>query len=112
MKTEQMVQQENIDELIRLQKENPDARIMCFVSEECNNGDFSYMSANFGKPRLENMALINNYWLDDEEEIKENIACDIDEEFDSISRKEFEEMVEKKFEEIIEEIIVIYIESY
>ena len=64
------VQQKNIDELVKLQKENPNAKVMCFVSSECINDDYGYTSANFGKPRLEKMALWGDVWTNDEDDIK------------------------------------------
>ena len=114
MKTEYQVQQEYTDELIKLQLENPNARVMCFVSDECTNGDYSYQSSEMGKPRLEKMTLINEHWYtnDDEDEIMEHLWEEFDcEDHDDLSDQEKEDTVEDRFENYkYEEIVVIYIE--
>ena len=112
MKTEQQVLQENINELVRLQAENPDARVICFVNEECNNGEYGYMSSNFGMPRLEKMAVIDNVYTDDEDDVYQSILDDIDnEDHDDLQYREIEEIADDRYEKIEwESIIVIYID--
>ncbi len=113
MKTEQQVQLENVAELAKLQSENPDARIICFVSEDANNGEHSYMSAKFGKPRLEKLTLHNNVWIDDEE-MECKIADNVSEEWhDDLSDQEVESIIEDRLDKVVfEEIIVIYINEH
>jgi len=112
MKTEMQVQQDNINELVRLQAENPNARVMCFVSEDCNNGEYSYMSSIFGKPRLERMTLWNNYWIDEEDYVEVEIENQLLEINPNLSKEELKKLTKAQFDIVEwEEIIVIYIEA-
>ena len=113
MKTKKRVQQENINELIKLQTENPNAKVICFVSESCNNGEHSYMSANFGKPKIEKLTLWSDCWIDDEDYIKDELSNNLCDENSALSQKEFEKLVEKEYEKIKwEDTIVIYIDEH
>ena len=115
MKTELSIQQENINELVRLQKENPNARVMCFVSEECCSSDYSYQASSFGKPRFEKMFLIDDLWIDDEDYVRERIADDLFDDGkidDFTSDEDIEILVDKEFKNYEgENIISVYINA-
>ena len=59
------IQQENINHLLQLIKDNPNLPILPMVSTECVGGDdFAYWGASWGK------ASIEEWWADESEEGK------------------------------------------
>lgn len=61
MKKEIDIQNENIEELIRLTKENPNLRIVPMVDTDCVPGDdYSWWVASWGKPAIDDI------WNDNE----------------------------------------------
>jgi Trk K+ transport system NAD-binding subunit len=68
---------EYIDELIRLKKENPDARIMCMVAYEELESDWHRTVADINKPTLDNFTVWHDEIINDEDYIKEQIAENI-----------------------------------
>lgn len=115
MKTERAVQQENIDELVKLQNENPDARVICFVSEDAVNDDYGYTGAEFGKPYLETLTLYDEMYRD-EDDSKEYLGDTLYTDgiiTDDMTQEEMEVVIDQKYEELgYEKVIVIYINGY
>jgi hypothetical protein len=76
MKTENELEIEYIDELIRLKKENPGARIIPMVATEEMSSDWYMTAAKMGRPRLATFTLWHGDEItDDEEYVKDEIAC-------------------------------------
>lgn len=112
MKKEHEVQQEHIDELVRLQSENPEARVICFVDQEAVNDDFGYTGAEFGKPYLETLTLYDEMYRDEED--SKNYLCDSlysDKKItDDMTDEEVEVLINNEYERLgYERVIVIYI---
>ena len=92
----------NTDELKKLIIENPDLPLLVFASDECNNGDYSYMSCDcyavIGEV-LDCMQEINDERIyEDRDEFREDLEYIYEDQFDG-SDEEFDKLIDSKMEE-------------
>lgn len=78
MRKEIEIQQENIQKLMKLAKENPDLRILPMVEVECvPSDDFGWWVAQFGKVSIDEVYVIDERIYirsEDEEELVDSVA--------------------------------------
>lgn len=77
MKTEIKVQNENINELIRLAKENPTLQIVPMVDSELCGDEYSSYLGQWGKPSIDERYGENGiiYFRSDDESLVDNLMC-------------------------------------
>ncbi|MGL6187171.1 MAG: hypothetical protein ACRC1T_17510 [Clostridium chrysemydis] len=118
MKTEVQIQQENLNTLLTLMKENPTLRVIPMVeSEVVQSEDYSTWAGSFGKARIDDI------WCDDEriyfkyydeEDLIEteeyNLSCN--EDLSHLSDEEVSKMAEENVKKIEwEKVIVVEINT-
>lgn len=104
MKSQNELEIEYIDELIRLKKENPDARIMCMVASEELESDYYRTVADIGMPALDQFTVWNEEIINDEEYIKDQISDNIFGDKvanEGLSEKEIEEKIDSAYKSVV-----------
>lgn len=110
------IQQENLNKLIRLMKENPELRVIPMVDQEVvNSDDYCYWAASFGEPRIDYIWGDDEriYFKDDEEDLieKKRDSMVDEEEFKNFTDEEFDKYAEDYVENLEwEKIITLNIE--
>lgn len=97
-------------ELRKLIMANPELPLLFFVGEDAWFGDWQYNQTNAGKPRIEELTIYNDKWLD-RDDYREEISNDLYDsgEYDEMTDEEFNRMVDQKVEETIFcQAIVVY----
>jgi len=94
-----------LEKLNKLVEGNPGAQVIHMVSEEANNGEYSRMSCDEISVRLTQYIILNeNDMIEDEEDVKENLAnkiCSDIPEAKEWSDENLDIEVDRRYEEFI-----------
>lgn len=92
-------QQKNVNELLKLIKENPELEIVPMVDSECGGDDYSYYMAEWGNAKIDEYHCSDDriYFKEyDFEELVEDFIDNNYEKYSNLADIELEELAEKE----------------
>ena len=99
-------------ELLKLVAENPDLPVIPMVSYEvCGDDSYCYWLGSFHRCEIGEYALFKDRFYTDKEELEEDYADHIMEDYPDMSDEDFFTMVKEKTKDWWTKAIIVYIET-